>query len=55
MSILLFAATITIALLAQWHVNRTYLRYSRVPSDAGRTGAEVALSPVLSMATAVSR
>jgi len=42
MFILLFVGTMAIALLAQWHVKRTYARYSRVPSAAGRTGAEVA-------------
>jgi Zn-dependent membrane protease YugP len=42
MFILLFVGTMAIALLAQWHVKRTYLRYSRVPAAAGYTGAEVA-------------
>lgn len=42
MIILLFVGTLAIALLAQWHVKRMYHRYSRVPSAAGYTGAEVA-------------
>jgi Zn-dependent membrane protease YugP len=42
MFILLFVGTMAIALLAQWHVKRTYHRYSRVPAAAGYTGAEVA-------------
>ena len=42
MIILLFVGTLAIALLAQWHVKRMYHRYSRVPSAAGHTGAEVA-------------
>lgn len=42
MVILLFIGTLAIALLAQWHVKRTYHRYSRVPAASGRTGAEVA-------------
>ncbi len=42
MFILLFLATMAIALLAQWHVKRVYHRYSRVPAAAGYTGAEVA-------------
>lgn len=31
-----------IALLAQWHVKRRYLQYSRVPAMSGYTGAEAA-------------
>lgn len=31
-----------IALLAQWHVKRRYLHYSRVPAMSGYTGAEAA-------------
>lgn len=42
MIILLFVATLAIALVAQWHVKRMYHRYSRVPAAAGYTGAEVA-------------
>lgn len=42
MFILLFVGTMAIALSAQWHVKRTYFRYSRVPAAAGYTGAEVA-------------
>jgi Zn-dependent membrane protease YugP len=42
MIILLFIGTLLIALLAQWHVKRTYHRYSRIPASAGSTGAEVA-------------
>jgi uncharacterized protein len=48
MIILLFLATLAIALLAQWHVKRMYHYYSRVPSAAGRTGAEVAQALLLS-------
>ena len=40
--ILIFVLTMAIALLAQWHVKRVYHRYSRIPSAAGYTGAEVA-------------
>lgn len=42
MIILLFIGTLGIALLAQWHVKRTYHRYNRIPAAAGYTGAEVA-------------
>lgn len=42
MIILVFIGTLAIALAAQWHVKRMYHRYSRVPSAAGQTGAEVA-------------
>jgi uncharacterized protein len=42
MILLLFFATMAIALLAQWHVKRVYHQYSRVPAAAGHTGAEVA-------------
>jgi hypothetical protein len=42
MFILIFIATMGVALLAQWHVKRMYHRYSRVPAAAGNTGAEVA-------------
>jgi uncharacterized protein len=41
MIILLFIATMAVALLAHWHVKRTYGRYSRIPAIAGHTGAEV--------------
>ncbi len=40
--LLIFAGTMTIALLAQWQVKRVYLRYSRVPAMSGYTGAEAA-------------
>jgi hypothetical protein len=42
MILLLFLATLLIALLAQWHVKRAYARHSRTPTLSGYTGAEVA-------------
>lgn len=42
MMMLIFLVTLVIALLAQWHVKRTYARHSRVPTLSGYTGAEVA-------------
>jgi len=40
--ILIFIATLVIALIAQWHVKRAYARHSRTPTASGYTGAEVA-------------
>ncbi len=42
MMILLFGATLAIALLAQWQVKRMYRRFSQVPAMSGCTGAEAA-------------
>jgi Zn-dependent membrane protease YugP len=40
--LLIFLATLAIALLAQWQVKRMYRRFSQVPATSGYTGAEVA-------------
>jgi hypothetical protein len=42
MMLLIFLFTLVIALLAQWHVRRTYARHSRTPVQSGCTGAEAA-------------
>jgi Zn-dependent membrane protease YugP len=42
MILILFLCTLTIGLLAQWHVKRTYARHSRTPVQSGLTGAEAA-------------
>ena len=42
MMLLLFVSTLTIALLAQWHVRRAYARHSRTPTLSGYAGAEAA-------------
>lgn len=40
--LLIFLATLVIALLAQWHVKRAYARHSQTPTASGYTGAQVA-------------
>ena len=40
--LLIFLATLAIALLAQWQVKRMYRRFSQVPATSGYTGAHVA-------------
>ena len=42
MILILFAITLGIGLLAQWHVKRTYARHLRTPVQSGLTGAEAA-------------
>lgn len=42
MILLLFILTISIGLLAQWHIKRTYARHSRTATASGCTGAEAA-------------
>lgn len=42
MMLLIFLATLAIALLAQWQVKRMYRRFSQVPATSGYTGAEAA-------------
>lgn len=42
MILVLFLITLTIGLLAQWHVKRAYARHSRTPVQSGYTGAEAA-------------
>ena len=42
MLLILFLPTLTIGLLAQWHVKRTYLHHSRTPTAGVYTGAEAA-------------
>jgi len=42
MILLLFLITLTIGLLAQWHVKRVYARHSRTPVLSGYTGAKAA-------------
>ena len=42
MLLLIFLATLAIALLAQWHVKRMYGRFSKVAATSGYTGAEAA-------------
>lgn len=40
--LLVFIATLVVALLAQWHVKRAYARHSRTPTLRGYSGAEIA-------------
>ena len=42
MLLLIFLATLAIALLAQWQVKRMYRRFSQVAATSGYTGAEAA-------------
>ena len=42
MILLLFLFTLSIGLLAQWHVKSAYARHSRTPVQSGYTGAEAA-------------
>ena len=42
MILALFLLTLTIGLLAQWHVKRAYARHSRTPVQSGYTGADAA-------------
>src|SRR5262249_55979897 len=42
MILLLFLGTLTIGLLAHWHVRRTYSRHGQTATLSGATGAEVA-------------
>ena len=42
MILVIFLLTLAIALLAQWHVRRTYARHNRTSTLSGYTGAEAA-------------